>query len=187
MTKRVRRVFEFSKMQFEQAVRRNDVNVLFLTFCDYLRPEEKKEFVDYLTSSKFDFEEVYFISGFWDWQKNVEKVNFTLVRGRTSVTNFEASQETATLQFALLWPMCTSGLNLIIRTRSRSGRVRCCMNAIASAKRKSETQTQAAGFLLAVGAEVPYGGVRTPQTQNLRFAQVYTRVAHGEVWRPQNI
>lgn len=74
VTKRVRRVFTFSRYGFEQAVRRNGVNVLFLTFCDYLLPDEREEFIKYLTSSKFNFKEIYFVSGFWEFEKNIEKI-----------------------------------------------------------------------------------------------------------------
>ena len=74
VTKRVRRVFTFSKYLFEMAVNRNGVNVLFLTFCDYLLPDEREEFIKYLTSSKFDFKEIYFVSGFWNWDTNIEKI-----------------------------------------------------------------------------------------------------------------
>ncbi len=74
VTKRVRRVFTFSKYLFEMAVRRNGVNVLFLTFADYLLPVERQEFIDYLTSDKFSFKEIYFVSGFWEHDKNIEKI-----------------------------------------------------------------------------------------------------------------
>jgi adenylosuccinate synthase len=74
VTKRVRRVFTFSKHMFEQAVRRNGVNVLFLTFCDYLVGNEKQEFIDYLTSDQFNFKEIYFVSGFGEFDNNVEKI-----------------------------------------------------------------------------------------------------------------
>lgn len=72
VTKRVRRVFTFSKYLFRMAVRRNGINVLFLTFVDYLLPDEKQEFIDFLTSAEFNFKEIYFVSGFWDWDKNIE-------------------------------------------------------------------------------------------------------------------
>jgi len=74
VTKRVRRVFTFSKFIFEQAVRRNSVNVLYLTFVDYLVGNEKQEFIDYLTSEEFNFKEIYFVSGFGEFDKHVEKI-----------------------------------------------------------------------------------------------------------------
>jgi len=74
VTKRVRRVFTFSKYLFEMAVRRNNVNILFLTFVDYLLPKERREFIDYLTSSEFNFKEIYFVSGFWEHAKNIAKI-----------------------------------------------------------------------------------------------------------------
>ncbi len=74
VTKRVRRVFKFSKMQFEQAVRRNDINILFLTFVDYLLSDERSAMIDYFTSSKFNFDEIYFVKGFWNWDENIERI-----------------------------------------------------------------------------------------------------------------
>ena len=74
VTKRIRRVFTFSKQLFETAVRRNRCNILFLTFVDYLLEEEKKEFVSYLISDKFNFKEIYFCSGFWRWSENIERI-----------------------------------------------------------------------------------------------------------------
>lgn len=74
VTKRIRRVFTFSKQLFETAVYRNAVDILFLTFVDYLLEEEKREFVEYLTSNRFKFKEIYFVSGFWDWEHNIQRI-----------------------------------------------------------------------------------------------------------------
>ena len=74
VTKRIRRVFTFSKQLFETAVKRNGVDVLFLTFVDYLLEKEKEEFVNYLTSDKFNFKRIFFVSGFWDFDKNIERI-----------------------------------------------------------------------------------------------------------------
>lgn len=45
VTKRVRRVFTFSKQQFMEAVATNMPSAIFLNFCNYLRPEVVKAFV----------------------------------------------------------------------------------------------------------------------------------------------
>lgn len=74
VTKRIRRVFTFSKQLFETAVYRNGVDILFLTFVDYLLEEEKQEFVEYLTSDRFKFKEIYFVSGFWNFDKNIMRI-----------------------------------------------------------------------------------------------------------------
>jgi len=74
VTKRKRRLFTFSKKLFEMAVKRNGVNVLFMTFVDYLNNDEKSEMIDYLTSDKFDFKEIYFVSGFGNYDKYIEKI-----------------------------------------------------------------------------------------------------------------
>jgi len=74
VTKRKRRVFTFSKYLFNQAVKRNGVNVLFLTFVDYLLPDELKEMTDYVTSDEFNFKEIYFVRVFGEFDKFVEKI-----------------------------------------------------------------------------------------------------------------
>ena len=74
VTKRVRRVFTFSKQLFEMAVYRNSVSILFLTFVDYLLEHEKQEFVEYLTSDRFKFKEIYFVSGFWNWDTAIQRI-----------------------------------------------------------------------------------------------------------------
>ncbi len=74
VTKRVRRVFTFSKKLFEMGVRRNGVNVAFLTFVDYLTKAEADEMADYLLSSKFGFKNVYFVHGFGNFDKTIEQV-----------------------------------------------------------------------------------------------------------------
>ena len=71
VTKRVRRVFTFSKKGFEQGVRRNGINVCFLTFADYLNQEELGEMLNYLKSDQFGFKEIYTVGGFGDFQNNV--------------------------------------------------------------------------------------------------------------------
>lgn len=72
VTKRKRRVFTFSKALFEMSVRRNDINVLFISFWDYLDDKERGEFLDYI--KKFKFKEVYTVSGYWDFDKNIERI-----------------------------------------------------------------------------------------------------------------
>jgi adenylosuccinate synthase len=74
VTKRVRRVFEFSKIGFEMGVRRNGINILFLTFADYLKPNEKEEMKEYLLQESFGFEEIYFVNGFGQFDSNIERV-----------------------------------------------------------------------------------------------------------------
>lgn len=74
VTKRVRRVFEFSKIGFELGVRRNDINTVFLTFCDYLSDSEKLEMEEYLKSNKFNFKEIFFVSGFGKFSLNIKQI-----------------------------------------------------------------------------------------------------------------
>lgn len=74
VTKRVRRVFSFSRYLFEQAVRRNGVNVLYVTFADYLIGKERQDFIDYVTSNKFNFKEIFFVSGYGQYDKFIEKI-----------------------------------------------------------------------------------------------------------------
>ncbi len=74
VTKRVRRVFTFSKIGFERGVFRNGINICFLTFADYLNDQEKKDMIDYLTSDTFGFKEVYTCSGFGDFKTNIQRV-----------------------------------------------------------------------------------------------------------------
>ena len=74
VTKRKRRVFTFSKYLFERAVKNNGVTSLFFTFADYLTPKEIFHYKDYFTSSKFSFNNIYFVYGYWDFDKNIEKV-----------------------------------------------------------------------------------------------------------------
>ena len=74
VTKRTRRVFTFSKIGFELGVRRNGINVCFLTFVDYLNETEKEEMRRYLTSKQFGFDEVYFVSGFGNFDQNIKRV-----------------------------------------------------------------------------------------------------------------
>ena len=74
VTKRKRRVFTFSKYLFEMAVRRNAVNILFVSFWDYLLEQERKDMLDYLTSKKFNFKEIYTVSGFGEFDKYVERI-----------------------------------------------------------------------------------------------------------------
>lgn len=45
ITNRVRRVFTWSRQQFVAAVKANRPNILFLNFCNYLKPEEIRPFV----------------------------------------------------------------------------------------------------------------------------------------------
>jgi hypothetical protein len=52
VTKLPRRVFMFSKMQIEEALRRNSVNTLFVNFVNYLEtPAHEVEFFDDLQTS----------------------------------------------------------------------------------------------------------------------------------------
>jgi len=80
VTKRVRRVFEFSKIGFEMGVRRNGINILFLSFADYLRPEEKEKMKNYLfdlnvyTLHGTEIKEIYFVNGFGQFDKNIERI-----------------------------------------------------------------------------------------------------------------
>lgn len=74
VTKRVRRVFTFSKIGFEQGVRRNGINVCFLTFTDYLNDEEKAKMVEYLGQEGFGFKEIYFVNGFGEFDKNITQI-----------------------------------------------------------------------------------------------------------------
>jgi adenylosuccinate synthase len=74
VTKRVRRVFTFSRKLFERAVLRNGVDILFLTFVDYLHPKEQADMRDYLLSSKFNFKQIYFVHGFGNFGKNIELI-----------------------------------------------------------------------------------------------------------------
>jgi len=73
VTKRIRRVFTFSKQGFEMGVRRNGIDICFLTFTDYLNDQEKVEMMTYLDG--FGFKEVYFVNGFGDFDKNIRKVS----------------------------------------------------------------------------------------------------------------
>jgi adenylosuccinate synthase len=73
VTKRVRRVFEFSKIGFEMGVRRNGINIVFLTFTDYLLDNEKTAMVEYLTKN-FNFDKVYFCNGFGNFESNILRV-----------------------------------------------------------------------------------------------------------------
>jgi adenylosuccinate synthase len=73
VTKRVRRVFEFSKFGFQMGVKRNGINVVFLTFVDYLRDDERETMKEYLLT-KFNFDEVYFVSGFGDFDNTIKKI-----------------------------------------------------------------------------------------------------------------
>lgn len=72
VTKRVRRVFEFSKIGFELGVKRNGINIVFLTFADYLNDDEKFEMETYLKTC--GFKEIYMVSGFGDFENNIKKV-----------------------------------------------------------------------------------------------------------------
>lgn len=72
VTKRVRRVFEFSRIGFEMGIRRNGINIIFLTFADYLLPDEKATMKKYL--SDFGFDHFYFVNGFGEFGKNIERI-----------------------------------------------------------------------------------------------------------------
>lgn len=74
VTKRVRRVFTFSKFLFERAVKANDINILFMTFADYLDKKEEQDFVDYFTSKQFKFEQIYFVYGHGEYSKNIKRI-----------------------------------------------------------------------------------------------------------------
>lgn len=74
VTKRKRRVFSFSKYLFRQAVKRNGVNILFMTFWDYLLEDEKKDMLDFITSDEFSFKHIFLVSGFGEFNKYVEKI-----------------------------------------------------------------------------------------------------------------
>jgi adenylosuccinate synthase len=74
VTRRIRRVFTFSKFGFKLGVKRNGINILFLTFCDYLTQEEQKEMAIYLTHPEFGFKEVFFVHGFGNFDKNIERI-----------------------------------------------------------------------------------------------------------------
>lgn len=74
VTKRVRRVFTFSERGFEQGVRRNGINICFLTFTDYLHEEEKQKMVEYLSQEKFGFKEIFFVNGFGEFDKNIIQI-----------------------------------------------------------------------------------------------------------------
>lgn len=74
VTKRVRRVFTFSKKGFERGVRRNGINVCFLSFADYLNFEEVSEMAKYLKSPEHEFDAVYMVFGFGDFENNVRNV-----------------------------------------------------------------------------------------------------------------
>lgn len=74
VTKRVRRIFTFSRDGFEQGVRRNGINVCFLTFTDYLDASEKHEMAEYLRGSPFSFSRVYFVNGFGDFDENIIRI-----------------------------------------------------------------------------------------------------------------
>jgi adenylosuccinate synthase len=74
VTKRVRRVFTFSRIGFEMGVRRNGINVCFLSFTDYLNDTEKQQMKEYLNQDDFGFSEVYFVNGFGDFDRNIERV-----------------------------------------------------------------------------------------------------------------
>lgn len=73
VTNRVRRVFTFSKKLLSQAIRRNGINILFLTFVDYLNDEEKEAMRVYLLN-EFNLKEVYFVSGFGDFDNTVKRI-----------------------------------------------------------------------------------------------------------------
>lgn len=46
VTKRVRRVFTWSRQQFREAVAANQPDVIFLNFCNYLREDSLSDFID---------------------------------------------------------------------------------------------------------------------------------------------
>jgi len=74
VTKRVRRVFSFSKIGFEMGVKRNGINICFISFADYLDEASKFHMDKYITNSKFKFDEMYFVNGFGHFDKNIEEV-----------------------------------------------------------------------------------------------------------------
>jgi len=74
VTKRVRRVFTFSKTGFERGVLRNGINICFLTFADYLNDQELTSMIEYLNSDKFGFDEVYVTDGFGRYGEFVKQV-----------------------------------------------------------------------------------------------------------------
>ena len=49
VTKKVRRVFSFSKQQLRDSCRINYPDALYLSFCDYLNEEEEKSILEFLT------------------------------------------------------------------------------------------------------------------------------------------
>jgi len=55
-------------------VRRNGINVCFLSFTDYLNDTEKQQMKEYLNQDDFGFSEVYFVNGFGDFDRNIERV-----------------------------------------------------------------------------------------------------------------
>lgn len=74
VTKRVRRVFTFSKYGFERGVKRNGINICFLTFADYLNEDEKKEMEEYLSNPEFRFKEIYMCSGFGNFKEYIHQI-----------------------------------------------------------------------------------------------------------------
>ena len=85
VTKRVRRVFTFSRIGIEKSIRRNNINILFLSFADYLLPNEKEVMKDYLISINKttpdndghvygQLKQIYFVNGFGNFDENIEKV-----------------------------------------------------------------------------------------------------------------
>ena len=73
VTKRVRRVFEFSKQGFELGIRRNGINIIFLSFADYLTENDKYLAKTYLTK-QFNFDRVYFCNGFGNFDSNIVRI-----------------------------------------------------------------------------------------------------------------
>jgi adenylosuccinate synthase len=57
VTQRVRRIFTFSRTQFEEAVAANQPDFVLMNFMNYLRPDEVKEMTDYLR--RFPFYTMY--------------------------------------------------------------------------------------------------------------------------------
>jgi hypothetical protein len=74
VTKRVRRIFTFSKQGFNLGVRRNGINVMFMTFVDYLTEDEQNALYLYLRD--FNFDEVYFVSGFGNFPQTIKSITY---------------------------------------------------------------------------------------------------------------
>jgi len=65
VTKRIRRVANFSMMQFDEAVHANDPNIIFVNFMNYLSPENQMHLLEDLHDSRRRLNKYYgFLFGF---------------------------------------------------------------------------------------------------------------------------